>query len=80
MQQKFREIAQHCCNMFIFYLLKQKMELEFKNQLLVPDRVSAIFFFQSTATELFVGNFYICLKIKEGNGQVRWINQLHSII
>ena len=57
MQQKFREIAQHCCNMFIFYLLKQKMELEFKNQLLVPDRVSAIFFFQSTATEFFDGNF-----------------------
>ena len=43
--------------MFIFYLLKQKMELEFKNQLLVPDRVSAIFFFQSTATEFFDGNF-----------------------
>ena len=57
MQQKFREIAQHCCNMLIFYLLKQKMELEFKNQLLVPDRVSAIFFFQSTATEFFDGNF-----------------------
>ena len=44
MQLKYREIAQHCCNRFIFYVLKQKMELEFKNQLLVTDRVSTIFF------------------------------------